>query len=164
MGRCRDILRNQRLISPRVLKAKNLEPTLRLKLRRPTASRPYVRPSLAGESKGLRKKPRGPWVQPTLQRPSRVDPPAVEANRLKLLTSVADALRRMPLRSKEELVEDLGQNRLDALGLEGPTKPQEKDDPGEALGRTRRTRSIGRTSTSAKWLGSSGPVEWVRTV
>ena len=162
MNRCRDIMRNQRLISPRVLKAKSLEPTLRLKFRRPIASRPYVRPRLAGKSKGLRNKPRGPLMQPTLQRPSRAVPPAVEANRLKLQTPVADALRRKLLRSKGELVEDFGLSHLDDLVLEGPTKSQERRAR-RARGRTRRTWSIGRTSTSAKWLGSSGPVESVPT-
>ena len=155
MNRCRDIMRNRRRISPRVLKAKSLEPMLRLKFRRQTAWRPYARPSLAVKSEGSRKKPRGPLMQPTPQRPSRVVPPAVEVNRLKLLTPVADALRRKPLRPKEELEEELGLNPWGGPQHEAQIKSQEKDEPGEVPGRTRRTLSIGRISTSAEWSDSS---------
>ena len=49
------------------------------------------------------------------------------------------------------------------LAPEDPIKFHETDEPGEVRGRTRRTRSIGRISTSAEWLGSSGPVESVPT-
>ena len=165
MSRCRGIMRSQRLISPRVLQAKNLGPTQRPKSRRPTGLRPFARPSLAGRNGGVQMKPRGLQMQLKLLRPREVLPLAVEANRLLLPTPVADARRRKPRRQKEEvvmsaeasrrmphhLVEDLGLTRSVALAPEDPIKFDEKDEPGEVRGRTGRSRLIGRPLISAEW-------------
>ena len=86
------------------MKAKSLGPTLRLKSRNRTASKPYARLRLAGKSEDSRRKPKGPLMQLKLQWLSLVVLP-VEANRLKLPTPVAGALRRKPPKSKEELEE-----------------------------------------------------------
>ena len=83
----------------------------RLKSRNRTASRPYARPRLVEKSEDLRRKLKGPLMQLMLQRFSLAVLPAVEAKRLKLPTPVADALRRKPPRSKEELEEYLAQSR-----------------------------------------------------
>lgn len=158
MNRCRGTMQSRRLINPQVLKAKSLGPMLRLKSRKQIASRLYARPRLAGKSEDLRRRQKGPLMQWMLQRLSLAVLPAVEANRLKLPTPAADALRRKPPKSKEELEEKLGQNLLGGPGHEAPIKSQEKDEPGEVPGRTQRALSIGRILTSAEWSDSSEPV------
>ena len=92
----------------------------------------------------MQMKPRGLQTQLMLQQPREEPPRAVEANRLKLPTPVADARRRKPRRQKEEvvalveaiwrkphhLVEDLGQVPSVAPAPEDPIKFHEKDEPG----------------------------------
>ena len=150
MNRYPGTTQNLLRINPRVLADKNLEPMQKPQCKNPIALRHCGPPRTVGKNRELRKKQRELLIQKFL--PPELPLLAVEAVQPNLPMLAVN--QKVEVKARRLKPHDLMTNHLRfpkaVRGAGDPTKFRGSGEPGATPARTRSTRPIGRTSTSAE--------------